>query len=163
MTMDNYNAAELQGLVKQVRSYLEHNLGFSNFTYCQLTIGLDSYQWQIDANDEFQSKLSYSDRIGRFCYYNSDKTIEKLQADIWDKLVTHMKRDERELRFGLKMLGDALEGDQSFNSEVGKMIAERIRAVRDDISAKFLPAYQPEAAKAEIDEALPQRPISDQE
>jgi len=76
--------------------------------------------------------------------------MDELVKLTWEKLTTHMKRDERELRFGLTQLGNALEGDE-FNTEVGKMIAARMREVRDDISAKYLPLYENKQTEEEVE------------
>lgn len=133
----------LQGAVAQIKQFITNDLGFDRHITVSFNIHSSSYQFYMAADDEFQKNIDYSKRVATLYRDLYDNDPENLLQQVWDKLNSHMRRDERELRFGLLMLGEALEGD-GFNTEVGKMLAARMRKVRDEVSAKYLPKYEKE-------------------
>ena len=139
--MTEYTLGDIQSLCKTMHGFMESVLGFDTGIRTRFTVTDESCIFDLDGDDLFQKKIDTYGRVGRLSIWEVDTDLDNLINMVWEKLNTHMRRDERELRFGLKQLGDALEGDQ-FNTEIGKMIAARMRVVRDDISAKYLPQYE---------------------
>lgn len=132
-----YTIPDLSGEIKHIKQYLETMLGFDIICQCDIQIKHDKIDLNINAEDRFQSKRSYRDKIGEVRIWETGSDLSELLAEAWSQLLKAMKRDERELRFGLAQLGDSIEGDE-FKTEVGKMMAERIKAIRDELSGNLL-------------------------
>jgi hypothetical protein len=139
--MTEYTLTEMRALVTTMKDYIEDVLQFDKDVTVRFHLNEDGYVFNIDGDDKFQGKVDRYNRVCRLTLWETDADLDKVIKLTWEKLTSHMKRDERELRFGLTQLGNALEGDE-FNTEIGKMIAARMREVRDDISAKYLPLYE---------------------
>jgi len=148
--MTEYTITQLKALVKTMKDYIENVLQFDRDVSVRFHINDDGFVFNIDGDDKFQGKVDRYNRVCRLSLWETDSDMDELVKLTWEKLTTHMKRDERELRFGLTQLGNALEGDE-FNTEVGKMIAARMREVRDDISAKYLPLYENKQTEEEVE------------
>lgn len=138
---DSYTVTELQGTVRQWRQYMEDELGFDTGIQASISVKNEMFHADLNGDDLFQAKRSYNERVADVRIWEAEDQLEDLIAQVWEKLRHHMRRDERELRFGLAQLGDTLEGDQ-FNTEIGRMIAARIRAVRDEVSSLYLPRFE---------------------
>lgn len=134
--------SEIQGQMTSLRQYIETELGFDEIISCDLLIQHDEkFRLDISAGDKFQRKRDYNERVGRLGIWEPGNDLGTIFAEVWRRVSTHMRRDERELRFGLAQLGDTLEGDQ-FSTEVGRMIYQRMKKVRDEISANYLPRFE---------------------
>ena len=143
---------EIQGQISAMKCYVENVLGFDYSITCQLYIQPEEkFQLNLTARDKFQQKRDYNEQIGRLGIWEPGDNLDTIFAAAWKQLESHMRRDERELRFGLAQLGDTLEGDQ-FQTAVGQMIYERMKAVRDEISVQFLPRFAAKAASTESEE-----------
>lgn len=157
----DYSLPDLQGELTHFRRYLTENLGFDQISQCEIEIKTEGrVELNINAEDKFQVKRSYGDRIGEVRIWESGQNLAELIDEVWLELYKAMRRDERELRFGLAQLGDAIEGD-GFQTAVGKLMAERIRATRNEISGNLLTWKQSRAepGRAEPAEPLPE-PVS---
>lgn len=132
-----YTLPDLQGETAHFRRFLLENLGFDTICQCEINVKHDKVEVNINAEDKFQRARSYGERIGEVKIWESGPSIVELIDEAWVVLNKAMHRDERELRYGLAQLGDAIEGD-GFVSEVGKMMAARIRATRDELSGNLL-------------------------
>lgn len=132
-----FTAPDLQGTVRLWWQYIQETLGFEQIGSCQILVKHDGFQVLLDADDKFQSKRSYSDRIGSLNIFEYGRELDTLINETWRQLTSHMLRDERELRFGMAALGDAIEGDQ-LETAIGRLVAERIKAVREELSQHLL-------------------------
>ncbi len=139
MTKSNssYSLSDLQGEVAHFHRFLTGILGFDQICQCEINVKHERIEVNINAEDKFQLKRPYGDRIGEVRVWESGSNLAELIEEAWLQLQKTMLRDERELRYGLAQLGNAIEGD-GFVTEVGKMMAARIKATRDELSGNLL-------------------------
>jgi hypothetical protein len=132
---------DFQGAAEQWRKYLAHTLGFDNTIQAEIRFCGDAVTVWLYGNDKFQDRGSYEHRVGQVIWSNSfamDTAWADVSASVWDKLQKSMRRDERELRHSLNVMGGYLEEVPTYTSAIGQMISERIRAVRDEVTGNLL-------------------------
>lgn len=136
---------DLKGIAQSFDTYLKKNLGFDgSISRAEVYCCIEGVKIYLYGHDKFQQEEHYSRRQGEFslteiCPY--DQPWEHFLSLVWEKLEKAMPRDERELRHSMTILGAAIENEDGYSTEIGKMIAARIRKVRDDANEMLL-TYQ---------------------
>lgn len=153
MTKPNsaFTVDDIQGALTQIRHFIEVELGFDHIVTFEFSLqGKGKFQMNISAEDRFQKSREYSERIGKLGIWEPGESIDEILTETWKQLTHHMRRDERELRFGLAQLGDSIEGE-GFQTAVGKMMWERLKKVRDEITGNLLPkvSREPEVERVQ--------------
>lgn len=132
---------DFQGAARQWLGYLTGKLGFDYALEAQVRIGPDRIDVWLYAQDKFQEAGRYENRVGQLCSSQSfamDSDWGEACKQVWEKLQNAMPRDEREMRHGLRLMGSFLDDAPTYTSAVGKMLAERIRALRDEVTGNLL-------------------------
>lgn len=148
------NARDLLGAANQWNDYITGTLGYDCDVGVQVGFENGRGSVWLRAGDKFQAGVPYGDIIGRcgvVLVCNPEDEFEPFCQSVWDRLKKLMPRDERELRAGMKMMGAFIESAPSFTSAVGKMIAERIKATRDEATNYMIEhhGWKPETQAAE--------------
>lgn len=131
-------ARDFSGATKQWADYIKGNLGYDYDVTADVTIRGDRLQIYLVGKDTFQRKNEYdygSDQVGRLgiaAVHDIATDWDEICKDVWAQLQRAMPRDERELRFSMEAMGGFIEKASSLTSVVGKMIAERVKAARDE-------------------------------
>lgn len=141
MKIIDVSSRDFAGAVVQWLSYLKVDLGFDYDVAASVNVGAENVTIAWHGADQFQKLTQWEDHIGeqKYCsaVFSHDAEWEDACRQVWEKLQSAMHKDERELRHGIKLMGRLLEKG-TYESAIGKMIAERIRAVRDDASAHLI-------------------------
>lgn len=127
--------SDLRGAFVQFENYIRGELGFDYSIKVSIEMEPERVTIWCAGDDAFQKDVNYGHKVGHLAcivHAKPDDDYEATIREMWDRLQKAMRRDERELRFGLKRMGGILEEGKSFTSHVGKMFAERIKAARDE-------------------------------
>lgn len=128
-------ARDMQGAAIQMERYIRAQLGFDHSVAAEVTATPRGFQIYARGQDDFQQASGWEHRIGQLSLIENAKPEDDFESACkraWERLERAMKRDERELRHGLKLMGALIEGAPSFTSEVGKLFAARIKTARDE-------------------------------
>lgn len=141
MKIIDVSSRDFAGAVVQWLGYLKADLGFDHDVAASVNVGAENVTIAWHGADQFQKLTQWEDHIGEQEYCNAvfphDAEWEDVCVQVWDRLKAAMRKDERELRHGIKLMGRMLEKG-TYESAIGKMIADRIRSVRDDASAHLI-------------------------
>lgn len=144
---------DLLGAARQWRDYLRDKLGFddgasANFTVvADNTLGDYKLYLTIYGTDKFQSyeKRAHGTfptvgHVHESIHFKVGEAWAPIVDKVWAKLETAMPRDERELRFQMKRMGDVIEkaGNGEMTSEIGKMLADRFASARNEVAGHML-------------------------
>lgn len=142
--------ADLLGASVQWRAYIRDTLGFDNQIRAEAGVSNDEAHVYLAGRDLFQEYTDYNRKIGQLHLMetaNVDSDWDEFSVQIWERLQKAMKRDERELRHGLTVMGGVIEHSKTYTSAVGKMLADRILAARDEASAHLIEFRQAQPAE----------------
>lgn len=141
MKFIDITARDMSGAAKQRADYVTGTLGFDYSVLVEVAVTQKGGNLWIRGSDKFQENTEHRYITGRLAYldaFDADAEWEAICDRAWEKLKRAMKRDERELRHGLGVMGGVIEHTPSYTSAVGKMLAERILAARDEASAHLI-------------------------
>ncbi len=139
---------DIVGACIQWKNFIESKLGFDMSVDAEVQLSATSCCILLRGFDKFQDSLDYGKRIGQLGYttvqFKREDEWEEIQAQVWERLGSKMRRDERELRYGAMQLSGMIE---NFTAEtrIGQMIHERLVKVRDEMTENLL-TYQKEKA-----------------
>ncbi len=136
-------AQDMHGATVQWREYITKNLGYDHGITCSVSVSNGKCEVFMSGTDAFQeaARPYGSDHVGRLFLVENhaqDDEWDAICKSVWQRLKKAMPRDERELRASMKMMGGIIERAPSFTSAVGKMIAERIKATRDEATKHMI-------------------------
>lgn len=135
--------------VKLFASFLQGQLGFDRIDV-EMTVScseLDKAQkikFNLMAHDSWQTPMLASyEALGRVSIsasFPADdmEAAEQQIQEIWDELLSEQKRDERELRFTMKLLTSASSATEHFSDALKVMLKARLDAVMQDVGANLL-------------------------
>lgn len=147
MKFIDITARDMSGAAKQWADYVTGTLGCDYGISIEVTVTHKGGTVWLRGYDKFQDNTEHRHQVGRLSYIDSFDVTDEWEAicdRAWEKLKRAMKRDERELRHGLGVMGGVIEHAPSYTSAVGKMLAERILAARDEASAHLIEFRQPQ-------------------
>jgi hypothetical protein len=142
------SVADMIGASKQFEDYLKEHLGFDFDVRAEISVVNSKGQVYLRGGDAFQKDAEYSRKIGQFfliepCSLDAD--WEAHCEMLWKKLQKAMPRDEREMRHGLAAMSGIIEHAPSYQSAVGKMLADRVLKLRDEVNDNLIEYRRPAA------------------
>lgn len=148
------SARDIAGAAHQWNDYLTNTLGFARAgRYQDSAASVDVSGSQITVklygHDSFQADTDYSRKVGQLFHsqpYPMDADWDEVCTATWDALKRCMPRDERELRHSMQIMGKVIEDGKGYETEIGSLIANRIKAVRDDANGKLIEFQKARAA-----------------
>lgn len=115
------DTSDIKGHLTHLRDYAITILGFDTVE-AEFGIKQNGFSIQLECKDNFQKKIEYTHRVEQaFIYENFDweKPLDIAVGEVFERLTKTMKRDERELRVGLNLIGQGLEAGADFRTHVG--------------------------------------------
>ncbi len=124
---------EIKGHLKQLRDYATAVLGFDRVNV-NLKVNIDNYEITVDLNDTFQSKGGYENRVGQDTMWEAadwERPIEEVVNELYVQMSKCMKREERELRYGLALIGKSLEAAADYRTHAGLEFRASMKAEQE--------------------------------
>lgn len=143
-------ARDMHGAAVQFESYVRDRLGFDYTIEARVVAKGQRFEITVTGTDKWQQDGRYEHRVGQLYASQTghlDCEFEDVCKLIWEDLQKAMQRDERELRYGMKLMGGFIEHAPSFTSAVGKMVADRIKAARDEATNYMIEHHGWQAAE----------------
>ena len=112
---------DIKGLLASLKNYATSNLEYDRVT-AQCKITEKGYELEINCDDEFQRKGAWDHKVEQAFMsenYDWETPLESASMDMFERLSKLMKRQERELRYGLNLIGQSIEAAQSYRTHVG--------------------------------------------
>lgn len=112
---------DIKGALSTFKDFCTGQLGYDK---CQTRFYIreQNYEFELNCDDDFQSKADYSAKVEQILIsevFDWETELSQAVAWVWARLGAVMKREERELRFGLNLIGKSLEAGASYRTHVG--------------------------------------------
>ncbi len=115
------HTTDIKGHLAQLTDFATSMLGYDKVE-AEFKVEQKQYTIKLDCSDEFQRKLDYSMRVDQeliYEFFDWETPLDKAVGEIYERLGKLMRREERELRCGLALIGKSLEAGASYRTHVG--------------------------------------------
>ena len=116
--MDSVN---IKGQLIQFKNFCLSDLGYDRCT-ARCIIKDDGYEIELNCDDEFQSRADWRNKVEQVLISETfywEIGLQTAAKSVWDRLRAVMSREERELRFGLNLVGQSIEAGAGFKTHIG--------------------------------------------
>jgi len=149
--MTDISQLDVIGAINTWEGYIKNELGYNRGILVEFSWkSEDRGSIYLTGSDDFQKGVDYTKKVGELSSLISFKqgsSWDEINKEVWESLISCMRRDERELRFGVQQLSGMIEGF-TMQTAVGKMIHQRLLAVRDEMSGNLI-TYQQQKEKSD--------------